>query len=236
MSRLSGQLGKLDLQQSTHAFDESEYLGAVLVRLPSLSDLETFDTSALHTVSQRSSPPSPSLDGSDTSLDHGIQTPTLDLPPDPLDALDALEALALQPLCPSTPGDDLDPIEALLWSPASYDVHPFRERSQLYAVSEWREVPPPLPPKDTCDFASVQRRSLDRVKSAGVAATHRRAESAPTWQSTQKKGAWRMAQVKPAPGAGAAWGEGAPPDRGQVKHFHHHHYHHHHIHHHGRSS
>ncbi|BEJ15228.1 hypothetical protein CspHIS471_0409950 [Cutaneotrichosporon sp. HIS471] len=253
MSRLSSQMNKLELKHSTHTFDldDDEFLGPLLSRLPNLSDIEiNFDTSALHTVSHRSHPPSPSLDGSlDTSLDHtledGIHTPSFDtLPRDPLDALDALEALAeLQPSRPDTPNKEhLDAIEALLWSQRSYDVHPFRtipKRSQLYATSEWCEVPPPLPPKDmrVLHISPAQRRSLDMVKNAGVAATHRRTESAPIWtQVTQVKSKpkrqQRIVQDQHSHSATNVWQES---NQVQVKHFHHHHYHHHHVHYQGGS-
>ncbi|BEI84208.1 hypothetical protein CcaverHIS002_0408120 [Cutaneotrichosporon cavernicola] len=248
MSRLSSQFKKLELKHSTHAFDldDDEFLGPLLSHLPNLSDVGiNFDTSTLHTVSHRSHPPSPSLDGSlDTSLDYtledGIHTPSFDtLPRDPLDALEALAQL--QPFRPDTSNKEhLDPIEALLWSQPSYDVHPFRtipQRSQLYATSEWCEVPPPLPPKDTrvLHFSTSQRRSLDMVKNAGVAATHRRTESTPTWtQATQSKSKrqQRIAQVEHSDSATNVWQES---NQVQVKHFHHHHYHHHHVHYQGGS-
>ncbi|KLT44751.1 hypothetical protein CC85DRAFT_300294 [Cutaneotrichosporon oleaginosum] len=134
MSSLSNTPTKLQSCESTQ-MEDSEILVTPLPRISTPTDLDTnLDTSALHTVSQRSSPPSsPSLAGSvHTSLDltvDGIETPTFyTLPPDPLDALEALEALAaLQPLCPDTIGEEhLDPIEALLWSPRHDEVHPFR--------------------------------------------------------------------------------------------------------------
>ncbi|GMK56820.1 hypothetical protein CspeluHIS016_0306600 [Cutaneotrichosporon spelunceum] len=163
MSTLSNQLNKLELQHSTHAFerDEPQFLDSPLSRLPNLSEIETnFDTSALHTVSQKSLATRPSFESSletlqSDALEDGILTPIFGvLPKDPLDALDALEALAeLQPVGYIASGKKhVDAIEALLGLQRPHDVHPFRtdqKRSQLYAESEWYEVPPPLPPKDT---------------------------------------------------------------------------------------